>query len=235
MKWTKWSWEFIKSIEAITYNVRATCVLMALIFIFGSLFKININSCCFYLIMGCIVLCIIDIIRNWMIVITINKEIDNIHKEALELLNEINGTRKKTMTKKYNNDLTIAEKIDRLIAKSRKIGSPKDREFFWSDFKVVWEYIGEGMSGDYNQEDEDDYPHLRFSCYKRPEGHVKGIFEWEQMDDASYCTCLPTSTPKTILKLASDKIMLSLHEDYKKRLEELSWLSLDTFRKELEK
>lgn len=139
------------------------------------------------------------------------------------------------MTKNYNDDLTVEEKIAKLIAKARKMGSPKEREFFWSDFKVVWEYIGEGMSGDYNPEDEKDYPHLRFACYKRPEGHTKGHFEWEQVDDASYCTCLPISTPKTILKLASDKILLGLGEDYKKRLEELSWLSLESFKKELEK
>lgn len=142
------------------------------------------------------------------------------------------------MTKKYNNNLTVEEKIAKLIAKAKKIAMPfKDREFyrefFWSDFKVLWEYIGEGLSGDYNPEDEEDYPHLRFACYKRPEDHVKGEFEWEQMEDASYCTCLPISTPKTILKLASDEIMKELNGCYKKPLEKLSWLSLEAFQKEL--
>lgn len=53
------------------------------------------------------------------------------------------------------------------------------------DFRLVWEYIGEGHYGDYNSDDSTDEPLLRFSIEKRMNGLP---FDWEQVEDASYCT-----------------------------------------------
>ena len=85
--------------------------------------------------------------------------------------------------------------------------------------RVTWEWIGEGWSGDYNEDDINDLPLLRFSCDRKIDG------QWEQMEDASYCTRMPISTPiQTLARAAA--IILEAIEDvcYKKRLEELSWL-----------
>ena len=100
-----------------------------------------------------------------------------------------------------------------------------------NDRKVVWEDIGEGLSGDFNPEDKHDYQHLRFSCYKPVQPYLPN--EWEQMDDASYCTRLPISTPPALLEKAAQSILDAIeHSSYKKRLEELSWMCLEDFRPE---
>ena len=92
--------------------------------------------------------------------------------------------------------------------------------------KVVWEYIGEGLSGDFQPDDTEDYQHLRFSCYRLVAG------EWEQMDDASYCTRLPITTPKRMLRSAAAPILDAIaNACYKKTLEQLSWLCLEDFDK----
>jgi hypothetical protein len=65
----------------------------------------------------------------------------------------------------------------------------------WADFEVVdpygglalaWEYIGEGDSGDYDEEDPEDTPRLRASLYLGD----------TQVDDGSYCTLATPATPK---------------------------------------
>ncbi len=91
-------------------------------------------------------------------------------------------------------------------------------------FRVVWEYIGEGLEGDFNPDDPDDYQHLRFSCDCRENK------EWVGVENASYCTRLPISTPKRLLKLAARNVLEAVsHSGHKRRLEELSWLCLEDF------
>ena len=76
----------------------------------------------------------------------------------------------------------------------------------WTDFTVgdptglhlVWEYIGEGNEGDYNEDDPEDTPRLRASLYRGEDA----------MDDASYCTLATPATPKAELE-ASAKALLS--------------------------
>ena len=55
--------------------------------------------------------------------------------------------------------------------------------------RVEWEDIGEGICGDYNPEDPDDHPLLRFSVSILLDG------QWEAVEDASYCTQMPVDTP----------------------------------------
>jgi len=90
--------------------------------------------------------------------------------------------------------------------------------------KVVWEWIGEGWNGDFNPEDSDDVPLLRFSCYHFLNG------DWQQMDDASYCTRMPISSNRFHLVKAAMIILEAIEDcNYKKRLEELSWFEPQDF------
>lgn len=93
--------------------------------------------------------------------------------------------------------------------------------------RVVWEYIDEGFSGDYNEKDPTDQPLLRFSCYEYSIGSITDnvVAEWVQMDDASYCTRIPVgASTRSLARLAAVILDVIQEPDYKKRLEELSWL-----------
>lgn len=90
--------------------------------------------------------------------------------------------------------------------------------------KVELESIGEGYNGDYDPDDPEDQPLLRFTVLKLVDG------EWEQIDDASYCTELPESTPNDLQGLVLTFIMDEVYDavvggaSIKKRCELLSWL-----------
>jgi hypothetical protein len=88
------------------------------------------------------------------------------------------------------------------------------------DDRVTWEYIGEGDSGDYNPDDPEDTPLLRFSCSRRVND------EWQELDDASYCTRLTPDEYLDNLLLAARNILETVFgtDIYKRQLEELSWL-----------
>lgn len=97
--------------------------------------------------------------------------------------------------------------------------------------RVCWDDIGEGICGDYNPDDPDDIPLLRFYVDIFRDG------QWEEVEDASYCTLMPVTTPKPIL----DRALRYLHAEYKDALsdypyssvkklgERLSWISPDQF------
>ena len=58
--------------------------------------------------------------------------------------------------------------------------------------KVEVSWIGEGISGDYDPDDPADKPLLRFDIYsRRDRGSEATVGEWEQVEDASYCTQMP--------------------------------------------
>lgn len=97
--------------------------------------------------------------------------------------------------------------------------------------RVCWEDIGEGICGDYDPDDPDDIPLLRFYVDIFRDG------QWEEVEDASYCTRMPVNTPKPTL----DRALRFLHAEYKDALsgypytsvkklgERLSWISPDQF------
>lgn len=75
--------------------------------------------------------------------------------------------------------------------------------------KVFWEYIGEGLHGDYNKDDPEDIPLLRYSAeYKNNETD-----EWEYID--GYCTTVPVDTPESELKKKLEVIFKTLRTLYK--------------------
>lgn len=93
--------------------------------------------------------------------------------------------------------------------------------------KVEWYNADEGWSGDYDPDDPNDENLLRFDVYRRgPDG------EWEEVEDASYCTQMPASTCKEVLQRALRMLLkeytnaLSSNPNcsVKKLGESLSWI-----------
>jgi hypothetical protein len=104
-----------------------------------------------------------------------------------------------------------------------------DIEVIKDNIRLVWEDIGEGWSGDYNDEDPDDTPLLRFSIDWRENANS----DWEGLDDASYCTGLPIDTDADTLCEYAESIIASLSSTkekptgYKRTLERWSWLGIE--------
>lgn len=85
---------------------------------------------------------------------------------------------------------------------------------------VRWVDLGEGMCGDYNDEDPDDEPLLRFDvCIMGDNG------EWESPQDSSFCTLMPVDTDDAILTAALERILASVKaEGIGRNLDLLSWM-----------
>ena len=100
-----------------------------------------------------------------------------------------------------------------------------DIELIRGNVKVELENIGEGWSGDYDPDDPDDEPLLRFTVSKKD---ADG--EWQQVDDASYCTQIRADTPeprlREILNYLMDEVGDSVESgsSIKRRCEWLSWI-----------
>lgn len=87
--------------------------------------------------------------------------------------------------------------------------------------KVEWVDLGEGLFGDYDSRDPDDQALLRFDILEMVEE------QWEQIDDASYCTQMPADSSEDILRRGAAIIMDATHgkDNMKKICEKLSWIS----------
>lgn len=101
----------------------------------------------------------------------------------------------------------------------------RDVDLVKGNVKVTLTDIGEGYNGDYDPEDPEDAPLLRFDVYR-----WDGI-DWEAVEDASYCTAIPVTTPRERLVELAAVIMDAVHDDVvagisvKKTGESLSWLT----------
>ena len=73
------------------------------------------------------------------------------------------------------------------------------------EFRVDWYNAGEGNCGDYNPIDPEDVNNLRFDVYYRVGER------WDEVDDASYCTCVPADTSLSRLK----ELALAIFRNYK--------------------
>jgi hypothetical protein len=103
-------------------------------------------------------------------------------------------------------------------------------------FRVDWEWIGEGVSGEYDPDDPNDVPLLRFSCYEFGSvdpGNEAAPEEWYELDNASYCTRMPVSSPLKSLAIAASVILEAVIDgekkgkSYKKEMERLSWICIE--------
>lgn len=90
--------------------------------------------------------------------------------------------------------------------------------------RVAFEWIGEGWSGDYNPDDPEDEPLLRFTVYRRDGDELVDV------DSGSYCTAVSALTNRdVVIRLAL--AILDRVEDHaragqsiRRITEELSWL-----------
>lgn len=95
--------------------------------------------------------------------------------------------------------------------------------------KVDLEWMGEGWDGDYDENDPNDTPFLRFSVSK-----WDGKF-WEAIDDSSYCTLLPATvshdTAISVVKYIMSKVehLVVSGLPIKKTCEQLSWIKPELF------
>ena len=87
---------------------------------------------------------------------------------------------------------------------------------------MEWEWIGEGICCEYNPDDPEDEPLLRFTVYVKDEDGG-----WEQAEDCSYCTNNAIDTPMDDLLEMADCILSEYtHSSSRKRaMEEVSWIT----------
>jgi hypothetical protein len=103
-------------------------------------------------------------------------------------------------------------------------------ELIINNVKVTLADIGEGIYGEYAENDPDDRPLLRFDVYKRCESPEDIYDEWEPLDDASYCTNIHADTPwheiMHCLANIMNEVYFYVENDYsvKKVCEKLSWM-----------
>ena len=92
--------------------------------------------------------------------------------------------------------------------------------------QVEFEWIGEGLSGDYNENDPEDIPLLRFTVSKK---EFAADEYWEPVDDSSYCTQISINTDRGKLESILRSFMAELEcpvlegESTKRLCERLSW------------
>ena len=85
----------------------------------------------------------------------------------------------------------------------------------------------EGWNGDYDPDDPDDEKLLRFCVDKQREDG-----EWVEVDDASYCTAMPTDRPEPEIRAFLRVIMTAVKDrvlgdiSVKKVCEGLSWVGV---------
>jgi len=106
------------------------------------------------------------------------------------------------------------------------------------DLKVSFEYIGEGLSGDYTGE-EDDVPLMRFYTSKKEyiengQGIDHPDWNWVEMEDGSFCTRVTVDTPTDILEKMAKVILEKMKEvtgedgipeyNIRKTSEDCSWI-----------
>ncbi|MCA3267868.1 MAG: hypothetical protein ING19_17540, partial [Azospirillum sp.] len=100
---------------------------------------------------------------------------------------------------------------------TKKIWTEKDLSFaeldvVKGDVRVTLEWIGEGNDGDFQLDDPDDTPLIRFSVYRRNVDGKNTGNEFEPVDEASYCTRIPIDTDRATLRKVADRIMDEVYD-----------------------
>lgn len=92
------------------------------------------------------------------------------------------------------------------------------------EFAVEVSWIGEGQDSDYDPEDPDDVPLLRFDA----ERLVDGV--WEEVPDGSYCTQVPAwctnEQARALARMLAQRLDVEGGSHPKRLLEQLSWTDL---------
>ncbi len=91
-------------------------------------------------------------------------------------------------------------------------------------FSLTLEYIGEGTDGDYNPEDENDVPLLRYYVCEKVDG------EWEPLRNGSACCRLSPNEKRADLKKAANKMLEIVSKTDQQHLNSvvqlLSWIEM---------
>ena len=101
--------------------------------------------------------------------------------------------------------------------------------------RVEWVELGEGLCGEYDEDDPEDVELLRFDVSQLKDG------EWIEVCDASYCTLVPvTATPEERiagLQILLDQFYEPVMEGHrcKKLGERMSWISMEDIKEQMEK
>ena len=111
--------------------------------------------------------------------------------------------------------------------------TPKFNRSFYSAQTDTWKVelvdLGEGNCGDYNPDDINDEPLLRFDYSSRKNKHCR----WSEPNDSSYCTQINANRVEADVELRKRILVFLLsqfcNEDWdtniKKDCEQLSWIS----------
>lgn len=116
----KWSWEFTKSIESITYNIKLVCFFALGGIIFGRMLGLDASMYCFCLIMGCIIACIIDIMRNLLIALVLS-DVNKTANKYLKMLDENESTLSEMNPKEYKKYMEEKDKLDKENKNDKKV------------------------------------------------------------------------------------------------------------------
>lgn len=86
--------------------------------------------------------------------------------------------------------------------------------------KVSWEYIGEGLYGEFDHTDSMDEPLLRFYCYR-----CTAPDYWVEIEDASFCTQYSLDSDVSDLREVSySRIFPALQQpNYRRILENITY------------
>lgn len=103
----------------------------------------------------------------------------------------------------------------------------EELELVKNNVKVIWENIGEGHCGYYDETDPKDENLLRFRVFVKEDDY------WEEVEDSSYCTYVSADTDNDelmrMLGILMDEFYEVLHDNIyasvKKLGERMSWIS----------
>ena len=104
----------------------------------------------------------------------------------------------------------------------------EEMELIEDGVKVVFVNGGEGNSGEYDPNDPEDKNLLRIEFSRLGKGG-----EWEEVENSSYCTQVPSDTDRETLDGILTKVMGQLGSDVrsgssvKRAMEELSWMTAE--------
>ena len=94
-----------------------------------------------------------------------------------------------------------------------------------NNVKIEWVNLGEGLDGDYDPENPNDFNLLRFDV-SRHDGN-----DWTAIEDGSYCTMIQANAPYAVLQENLVHFMDTIYDDVsnhgkaKRLCEQLSWTS----------
>ncbi len=99
--------------------------------------------------------------------------------------------------------------------------------------RVSWVDLGEGWGGEYNEDDPNDQPLLRFDVELHRAWFPVEAWggrcvhgDWFMPQDASYCTRMPADSPPEVLRAGLEYLWTAVNNrsPRKRVLEHLSWI-----------